>query len=66
MKADVQSSTERNAHYKLQVFNLKLMFLLRHHCPYNIYNIRCHHDINSFQMVLINDVSKLYPIEEKA
>lgn len=67
MSADVQSSTkERNAHYKVQGFNLKLMVLLRHHCPYNIYNIHCHHDITVFQMVLINYVNKLYPIEERA
>lgn len=53
MKANVQSSTERNTHYKLQVFNLKLVFLLSHHCPYNIYNFCCHCDINIIQMMLI-------------
>lgn len=53
IKADVHSSSEGNAHYKLQGFNLKLMFLLSHHCLYNIYNIHCHHDNNIFQMLLI-------------
>lgn len=52
IKADVHSSAERNAHYKLQDFNLKLMSLLSHHCLYNIYNIHCHHG-NIFQMLLI-------------
>lgn len=52
IKADVHSCTERNAHYKLQDFNLNLMFLLSHRCLYNIYNIHCHHN-NIFQMLLL-------------
>lgn len=53
IKTDVHSSAEINAHYKLQDFNLKLMFLLSHHCLYNIYNTHCHHDNNIFQMLSI-------------
>lgn len=62
IKADVHSSTERSAHYKLQDSNLKLMFLLSHHCLYKIYNIHCHHDNIIFQMLLIY----LILIEEKS
>lgn len=66
MKADVQSTTERNALYKLQGFNLNSTFPLGHRCPYNIKNIHCHHDINTSQMLLITDVNKLHPIEKKS